>query len=66
MMWWTISTVILLSYNCAVRYQVMFAPWRRRSGCRASGPMKHGTTHIAFIEDPEDYKVELIDLDTQG
>jgi len=22
--------------------------------------MKHGTTHIAFIEDPDGYKIELI------
>ena len=28
--------------------------------CREPGPMKHGTTVIAFIEDPDGYKVELI------
>lgn len=33
---------------------------------RKPGPMKHGTTHIAFIEDPDGYKIELIDLDTRG
>ena len=27
---------------------------------RPPGPMKHGTTVIAFIEDPNGYKVELI------
>jgi len=27
---------------------------------REPGPMKHGTTHIAFVEDPDGYKVELI------
>ena len=27
---------------------------------RAPGPMKHGTTVIAFAEDPDGYKVELI------
>jgi lactoylglutathione lyase len=27
---------------------------------REPGPMKHGTTVIAFIEDPNGYKVELI------
>ena len=27
---------------------------------RAPGPMKHGKTVIAFIEDPNGYKVELI------
>ena len=33
---------------------------------RKPGPMKHGTTHIAFIDDPDGYKIELIDLDTRG
>jgi lactoylglutathione lyase len=27
---------------------------------RAPGPMKHGSTIIAFVEDPDGYKVELI------
>ena len=27
---------------------------------REPGPMKHGTTEIAFIEDPDGYKIELI------
>ena len=27
---------------------------------REPGPMKHGTTVIAFIEDPSGYKIELI------
>jgi lactoylglutathione lyase len=33
---------------------------------RPPGPMKHGTTHIAFVEDPDGYKIELIDLDTRS
>ena len=28
---------------------------------RAPGPMKHGITVIAFIEDPDGYKIELIE-----
>lgn len=28
---------------------------------RPPGPMKHGTTVIAFVEDPDGYKVELIE-----
>ncbi len=28
---------------------------------REPGPMKHGTTVIAFVEDPNGYKIELID-----
>lgn len=35
---------------------------RRRGGkvTREAGPMKHGTTVIAFVEDPDGYKIELI------
>ncbi|MDJ0510340.1 MAG: lactoylglutathione lyase [Crocosphaera sp.] len=33
---------------------------------REPGPMKHGTTVIAFVEDPNGYKVELIQIGTQG
>lgn len=28
---------------------------------REAGPMKHGTTVIAFVQDPDGYKVELIE-----
>ena len=28
---------------------------------RPPGPMKHGTTVIAFLEDPDGYKIELIE-----
>lgn len=27
---------------------------------REAGPMKHGTTVLAFVEDPDGYKIELI------
>jgi lactoylglutathione lyase len=33
---------------------------------REPGPMKHGSTIIAFVEDPDEYKVELIQLGTQS
>lgn len=33
---------------------------------REPGPMKHGTTVIAFVEDPNGYKVELIQKGTLG
>lgn len=33
---------------------------------REPGPMKHGSTVIAFIEDPDGYKVELIERRTNG
>ena len=33
---------------------------------REPGPMKHGSTVIAFVEDPDGYKVELIQLENQG
>lgn len=32
---------------------------------RPPGPMKHGTTVIAFIEDPDSYKIELIERPEQ-
>lgn len=40
---------------------------KRRGGkvTREAGPMKHGTTVIAFVEDPDGYKVELIQHKTQ-
>ena len=31
---------------------------------REAGPMKHGTTVIAFAEDPDGYKIELIQKNT--
>ncbi|OBQ45426.1 MAG: glyoxalase I [Aphanizomenon flos-aquae WA102] len=31
---------------------------------REPGPMKHGSTVIAFVEDPDGYKVELIQFKT--
>ena|SRR5260221_7024051 len=36
---------------------------RARGGkvTREPGPMKHGTTVIAFVEDPTGYKIELIE-----
>ena len=35
---------------------------KRRGGkvTREPGPMKHGTTVIAFVEDPDGYKIEFI------
>jgi lactoylglutathione lyase len=33
---------------------------------RPPGPMKHGSTVIAFVEDPDGYKVELIQLSNQS
>jgi lactoylglutathione lyase len=36
---------------------------RRRGGkvTRAAGPMKHGATVIAFVEDPDGYKIEFVE-----
>jgi lactoylglutathione lyase len=35
---------------------------KRRGGkvVREAGPMKHGSTVIAFVEDPDGYRIELI------
>lgn len=32
---------------------------------RPAGPMKHGNTVIAFVEDPDGYKIEFIQRGTQ-
>jgi lactoylglutathione lyase len=32
---------------------------------REPGPMKHGTTVIAFVEDPDGYKIELIETSSR-
>ncbi|QDX82214.1 lactoylglutathione lyase [Denitratisoma sp. DHT3] len=36
---------------------------RRRGGkvAREAGPMRHGSTVIAFVEDPDGYRIELIE-----
>ncbi len=33
---------------------------------REPGPMKHGTTVIAFVQDPDGYKIELIEEKTRS
>ncbi len=40
---------------------------KKRGGkvAREAGPMKHGTSVIAFVEDPDGYKIELIQKGTQ-
>jgi lactoylglutathione lyase len=39
---------------------------KKRGGrvTRAAGPMKHGTTVIAFVEDPDGYKIEFVERKT--
>jgi lactoylglutathione lyase len=41
---------------------------RARGGkvLREAGPMKHGTTVIAFVEDPDGYKIEFIEKGSPG
>lgn len=39
---------------------------RGGSVTREPGPMKHGSTVIAFVEDPDHYKVELIQLSSRS
>ena len=41
---------------------------RRRGGAvvREAGPMKHGTTVIAFVQDPDGYRIELIERRPQA
>ena len=44
------------------RLQARASEVKSRGGkvTREAGPMKHGTTVIAFVEDPDGYKIELI------
>ncbi len=39
---------------------------KKRGGkvTREAGPMKHGTSVIAFVEDPDGYKIELVQKKT--
>lgn len=39
---------------------------KKRGGkvIREAGPMKHGTTVIAFLEDPDGYKIEFVQRKT--
>ncbi len=39
---------------------------KKRGGkvAREAGPMKHGATVIAFVEDPDGYKIELVQKKT--
>ncbi|MEB3262735.1 MAG: lactoylglutathione lyase [Synechococcus sp.] len=51
--------------HIAIGVEDIQAVCERIRGCggritREPGPMKHGTTVIAFLEDPDGYKVELI------
>jgi lactoylglutathione lyase len=41
---------------------------KRKGGVvtREAGPMKHGTTVIAFVQDPDGYKIELIQKGTHA
>jgi lactoylglutathione lyase len=41
---------------------------KKRGGkvTREAGPMKHGTTVIAFVDDPDGYKIEFIQKGTRG
>ncbi len=41
---------------------------RERGGrvVREAGPMKHGSTVIAFVEDPDGYRIELIEHKTRS
>jgi len=41
---------------------------KKRGGrvAREPGPMKHGTTVIAFVEDPDGYKIEFVQRKAAG
>lgn len=41
-------------------------PSKRGNVTREAGPVKGGTTVIAFVEDPDGYKIELIEEKDAG
>ena len=47
--------------EAAVRYMTVRTPFVDLEVTREPGPMKHGTTEIAFVEDPDGYKIEFIE-----
>ena len=53
-------------YELIVVYQRHANAYYRKNGkvTREAGPMKHGTTVIAFVEDPDGYKIEFIQRKT--
>ena len=50
--------------TCSARLvlKAMTSQVKERGGkvTREAGPMKHGTTVIAFVEDPDGYKIEVL------
>src|SRR3569623_1453804 len=58
------QAVIELTYNWGVdNIRTTCDEIKKRGGkvTREPGPMKHGSTVIAFVEDPDGYKLELIE-----
>ena len=46
-------------------YKACDEVWKRGGKvAREPGPMKHGTTVIAFVEDPDGYKIEFVQKKT--
>jgi len=48
--------------HVAIEVPAACAEIKKRGGVvtREAGPMKHGSTVIAFVQDPDGYKIELI------
>jgi lactoylglutathione lyase len=53
------TAVLELTHNWDGRCEALRAKGAKIT--REPGPMQHGTTVIAFVEDPDGYKVELIE-----
>ena len=52
-----------LGRAAALGVSATFANSLLSSAVRAAGPVKGGTTVIAFVTDPDGYKIELIERD---
>ena len=65
----TEEAVIELTYNWGVDNAAEACEKIRQNGgnvTREAGPVKGGTTVIAFVEDPDGYKIELIEEKDAG
>ena len=61
------TTVLELTHNWDTPSYDLGAGYGRAKGgkvIREAAPMKHGTTVIAFVEDPDGYKIEFIEKGT--
>ena len=65
---YVVASIFIVNYAVKTKYQNNFDAYKacdlvkEKGGkvIREAGPMKHGTIVIAFVEDPDGYKIEFI------